>query len=186
MSESKDQLISRWFSDHANELFAFTMQRIDDRNLAMDLIQDTFLSAINAFDDFDERSSAKTWLIAILKRKIIDHWRQKESRKTQPLSYYFRESMWKNGDFLVAARPAGMLAEVEEKWNKEERIQNLYDCIERLPEVVRSIIIDRLDEEKSSDELCKEYGLSTSNFWVTLHRARLQLRECLEKKGQFI
>ena len=47
-----------------------------------------FFSALKAWDRFEQKSTVKTWLFSILKRKIIDHWRQQQSRKTKPISQF--------------------------------------------------------------------------------------------------
>ncbi len=49
--------------------------RVNDVDLAKDLVQETFISGLKSIDKFEGKSSVKTWLVAILKRKIIDHWR---------------------------------------------------------------------------------------------------------------
>jgi DNA-directed RNA polymerase specialized sigma24 family protein len=43
-------------------------------------------------------------------------------------------------------------------------------------------VLDKLVEEKESEEVCKEHEITPSNLWVIVHRAKLQLRECLERK----
>ncbi len=55
-------------------------------------------------------------------------------------------------------------------------------CLEGLPEKWRSVFVLKVMEEINSDEVCKEIGCTASNLWVILHRARLQLRECIENK----
>ena len=67
---------SRWVDEHGDALFRFALLRVSDPDLAGDLVQDTFLSALKAIDGFRGGSIVRTWLIGILKHKIIDHYRR--------------------------------------------------------------------------------------------------------------
>ena len=54
-------------------------------------------------------------------------------------------------------------------------------CIELLPEKLATVFKMRELENLPSVEICKILGISASNIWVILHRARTLLRRCLEK-----
>src|ERR1700750_2682380 len=69
----------QWVKAHADYLYAYTIKRIDDTELARDLVQETFLAALEKVKNFEGRSSERTWLTAILKNKIIDVYRKKSS-----------------------------------------------------------------------------------------------------------
>ncbi len=58
----------------------------------------------------------------------------------------------------------------------------LRDCISRLPPNWRSVFIDKMVDHKDSEVVCKDNEITESNFWVIMHRAKLQMRACLEKK----
>lgn len=66
----------RWVSAYADYLYQYVLKRIADVELSKDLVQDTFLSAKKSLADFRGKSSEKTWLTAILKSMIIDHYRK--------------------------------------------------------------------------------------------------------------
>src|ERR1700712_607895 len=68
-----------WVSAHADYLYAFTRARIADEEQAKDLVQETFLAALQRVDKFEGKSSERTWLTAILKNKIIDVYRKKSA-----------------------------------------------------------------------------------------------------------
>lgn len=180
--EQQNQInTNEWVDRYADSLFNYANIRLNDTDLAKDLVQDTFISALKAIDKFEHKSSVKTWLYSILKRKIIDHWRKQESRKTNPMSYFQQEGS-KKGGFIDGHNPKGRLAEVEETIENEELRDALTRCIGALPVKWKGIVIDKLVEDKESEEVCNEHDISASNLWVIIHRAKVQLRDCLERK----
>jgi len=181
MEQQNEINTGEWVDLYADSLFNYANIRINDADLAKDLVQDTFISALKAIDKFEHKSSVKTWLYSILKRKIIDHWRKQESRKTNPMSYFNQDGV-KKGGFLDGHNPQGKLAEVEVEIENNELSDALTKCIGALPVKWKGIVIDKLVEEKESEEVCNEHAISASNLWVIIHRAKVQLRDCLEKK----
>ena len=75
--ESKDAGPNLWVKNYADYLYSYAYTRIDDNELARDLVQETFLGALQGWGKFDGRSSEKTWLTSILKNKIFDVYRKK-------------------------------------------------------------------------------------------------------------
>src|SRR5277367_4890174 len=69
----------QWVAAHADYLYAYAITRINDEEQARDLVQDTFLAALEKISGFEGRSSERTWLTAILRNKIIDVYRKKSS-----------------------------------------------------------------------------------------------------------
>ncbi|SDE72992.1 RNA polymerase sigma-70 factor, ECF subfamily [Pricia antarctica] len=72
----KDNTIERWFNLHADELFSWAFHKTSSKEIAEDLVQETFLSAVKGFKNFKNESKPKTWLFAILNNKIIDFYRK--------------------------------------------------------------------------------------------------------------
>jgi RNA polymerase sigma-70 factor (ECF subfamily) len=102
MEETAASVVEKWVNEHSDYLFNFAMKKINDKDLALDLIQDTFVAAINGLDGFKGNSAPQTWLVSILNRKIIDHWRKEISRKTNVASHFFRgEGDDKEGFWVV-------------------------------------------------------------------------------------
>src|SRR4029077_9274716 len=56
----------------------------------------------------------------------------------------------------------------------------LKGCLSRLPLKIAQAFVMREIDDVSSEEICKDLGVSPNNVWVMLHRARLALRRCLE------
>lgn len=171
---------TQWVSLYADYLFNYAVVRVNDADLAKDLVQDTFIAGMKGLDKFEGKSSVRTWLISILKRKIIDFWRQKETRKTDTFSSFFNEggkmTSWEKGH-----EPKGRLSEIELDFDNKELRTAILQCVGNLPEKYKTVFIDKMIEEKDSEEVCKANDITPSNFWVIIHRAKLQMRECLEK-----
>ena len=172
---------SKWVDEYSDMLYNYAITRVNDHELSLDLVQDTFVSALNGLDNFQGKSTIKTWLFSILKRKIIDHWRKQESRKTKPMSALGTDT--ETGEEKIVERQnKGSVSEIEVDYNNKELRATIMGCIQDLPEKWKGIIIDKLVEEKKSEEVCKEHEITPSNLWVIVHRAKVQLRECLTVK----
>ena len=73
----------KWIELYSDYLFNYTITRVNDREIAKDLIQDTFFAGLKSMKNFKGEASERTWLISILKRKIIDHYRKINSKKVR-------------------------------------------------------------------------------------------------------
>jgi len=175
---------ARWLDEHGDYLFSYAYSRLSKRELAEDMVQETFLSAYKARDSFRGGSSERTWLVSILKRKVIDHYR-KQSRNPESLTdsfeMPFHKGGAKDGSWINEHAPTSW----DEEILKDEDgvlMELLQYCISLLaPKMAASFSLKTLEEISTAD-ICKELDISESNLWVLLHRARLQLRECVENK----
>jgi RNA polymerase sigma-70 factor (ECF subfamily) len=172
-----------WLDDYGDVLYRYALKRVQDRALAEDLVQDTLLAAWQARTGFAGRSSVKTWLVGILKHKIIDHIR-KASRESpldenhdvasDPGDEYFDE----RGRWLA---DIGVWATPERSLDQRQFWQVLEECVSRLPPRHARLFILREVDGVSSEELCKILDVSTTNnLWVMLSRIRMKMRQCLE------
>lgn len=172
---------ARLVDEHGDYLLAFALSKLKDLDLAKDLVQDTFVSAIVKLNTFEKRSKIRTWLTSILNRKIIDHWRKAETRYTDPASSFFSQD--KNaGHWLENIGDQIELKTIEDQISEVETMKELEDCLETLPDKWRGIIISKYLNEKDAKEVCKDFDISSSNLWVIIHRAKLLLRDCLKNK----
>lgn len=181
---------SRWIDDHGDTLFRFAFVRTRDEATAEDLVQETLLSAIQSIERFGGESSERTWLVGILKHKIIDHYR-KNSKQVQlteedtDLSdldgFFSRPDKW-DGHWVIALRPVDPEQSPDQVMEMGEFWEVMNRCLSALPEKVASVFALREIDGMSSDEICASLNLSANNFWVIMHRARMQLRRCIEIK----
>ena len=179
-----------WVDEHGDSLFRFAFMRLRDASTAEDVVQETLLSAIQAKTSYTGKATERTWLIGILKHKIIDHYR-KNSKQVQltdedtDLSgterFFERPDKW-DGHWSIPLRPVDPEQSPEEVIEKGEFWDVMKACLSALPDRVANVFTLREMDGLSSDEICDALGLSTSNFWVIMHRARMQLRRCIEIK----
>ncbi len=177
-----------WVDDYGDYLYAFALSRVRDKYLAEDLVQETLLAAIQAKKSYSEKSSKKTWLIGILKHKIIDQFR-KTSRETElsdeeadltSYDYLFREEgVWK-GHWTAESRPIVWNENPEKVFENAEFRGILTHCLGELPERVANCFALREMEGFEASEICETLSISPNNFWVMMHRARLHLRRCID------
>ena len=183
MSETDKHLLNpeKWVSLHADYLFNYTIGRLNDRDLAKDLVQDTFFSALKAKNDFQGKASERTWLIAILKRKIVDHYRKINSIKGKAeVRINFYEDGDREGEWLEERAPTDWSGEIEKKIENQELAVVLEKCIANLPEKHAMVFRMKTIHHIETEAICKELGITSSNLWVIIHRARTQLRKCME------
>jgi RNA polymerase sigma-70 factor (TIGR02943 family) len=181
-----------WLKAHGNYLFSIAMMKTRDKTLSEDLVQETFLSAIKGYDNFQGNSSEKTWLTTILKNKIIDHYRKKNILKDANsyltetdhafYDHFFATDQDRNGHWLEAASPKGWEFPADHAIIEKEFNATLELCLSKLPAKLLPVFLARVLDEDDSENICKEFNLSASNYWVILHRAKLLMRACLEAK----
>lgn len=177
-----------WVDDHGDSLFRFAMVRLRDESLAEDLVQETLLSAIQSMRTYRGRSSERTWLTGILKHKIVDHYR-KNNKQVQiaeedtDLSgtdgFFERPDQW-NGHWAIKLRPVDPQQSPENVLENGEFWKVMQHCMSALPARVATVFSLREMDGLTSEEICEILCLSSSNFWVIMHRARMQLRRCVE------
>ncbi len=173
---------NKWIDLYADYLYNYTVTRVDNQDLAKDLVQETFFLGLKGKDNFRGQASERTWLISILKRKIIDHYRKINSvkgKKEVRVNFYAEGD--KKGSWLEECVPQAWGNEAEKNIENEELKKALDYCIQNLPEKYKIVFLLKSVQNYESDEICNELGISSSNLWVIIHRARLQLRKCLEE-----
>jgi RNA polymerase sigma-70 factor (TIGR02943 family) len=181
----------KWIERYADALYAFAFARINRQEIAEDLVQDTLASAWKARDTFMFNASEKTWLISILKRKIIDHYRKKSTQNELnifdketgdgPTDNFFSTEESYDGHWNNGAAPKKWNSDFETPVESEEFYNILKGCLGKLPEKWAAVFTMKNMDDLDTEEICKELGITPSNYWVIMHRAKLQLRECMEK-----
>ncbi len=173
-----------WLDRYGNDLFAYAAARLPRRSMAEDMVQETFLAALKGLDGFRGNSSERTWLFSIIKRKIIDFYRRQAANPQQSFSDYIMpfHTGGKDVGHWIESRAPG-LDSIEEQIEGAEFYHVMQICIEMLPPRHRMVFILKVMDEYDSQTVCDRLGMSKNNFWTIMHRARLQLRECIEKKG---
>lgn len=186
---SKHQLKPEsWLKSYGDYLFSHALLKVGDRETAEDIVQETFVSAIRAKGTFRGESSEKTWLTTILKNKITDYYRKKDVLKNSReyitetddnfSSHYFDHS---NGHWLKARSPHEWPEAADEQITTVEFERVLQHCIKKMPSRLVPVFIAKFIDDEDSQVICKVHDISTSNYWVMIHRAKVLVRDCLEK-----
>jgi RNA polymerase sigma-70 factor (ECF subfamily) len=174
---------------HRAYLLKFALLQLRDPHLAEDAVQETLLAALSAREGFAGRSSLRTWLTGILKHKIVDLQRR-QSRET-PIADLVRAEADRDGDeFDVLFRERDDHWETPpQDWGDPERAledkrfwQAFELCARTMSAAVARVFMMRELQGLSTEDICKELGITTTNCWVMLHRARMALRLCLEQR----
>jgi RNA polymerase sigma-70 factor (TIGR02943 family) len=177
----------KWVSNHADYLYSYAMSRLNDEDLARDIVQDTFLAALERVDRFEGRSTERTWLTAILKHKVVDQYRKRSSgigRNTERLDDpnsvdVFFES--EDGHWKSQYQPKSFGIEEQDPMHAKEFNMILQKCMQKLPSLWLSVFTMKHIDDETTEMICHELKVTPSNFWVIIHRTKVDLRNCLQK-----
>lgn len=167
------------------QMLKFAMLQLDNEAQAEDAVQEALVGALKNVGSFERKAALKTWVFAILKHKITDLLRYRQrwvdvegkpdgAEDDAMPSVFDTRGFWHQED-----RPNRWAQPVEaiddaQFWRVFEA------CLDHLPPAQGRVFMMREFIELDSDEICQSVEITTSNLYVLLHRARLQLRQCLE------
>lgn len=145
---------------------------------AEDLLQDVFVTFLSTLDRFEGRSKIRTWLFGILYRKVFEARRESDrADQYDPIDEIVESWFSPDGAWL---KPP---ADIERVIGSQEAGVHIQACVDSLPPLQKAAFELREREELSSAEVCEALGISSSNFGVLMHRARMKLRVCLGTRG---
>ncbi len=174
----------RWVDRHGDGLYRYALLRLRAPDRAADVVQETFLEALRARESYAGRASERTWLIGILRHKIVDQIR-KSARESARLN-----GVSKNGASLEAepfdarghwrAGPASWAGNPGREMETKEFWEVFGGCMSKLPQGLADAFFLRELDGLSADQVQDALGITPANLWKRLHRARFLLRQCLE------
>ena len=149
-------------------LVAYARRRLMDPALAEDLVHDVFEAVASGRAVFGARAALRTWLVAILKHKIVDLVRQRSGHDSLDVH---------NGDddedgASAMAQLACPQPRPDEVAEQRQRLAQTLQRISALPDTLRLAVEWRLMRDESSAEVCRTLAISEQNLFVRLHRAR--------------
>ena len=164
-------------------LVRFAVLQLRNDTLAEDVVQEALIAVLEKPDSFAGQSSLRTYVTGILKHKIVDALRA--SRRECQIETTDEQS---EADVIDALfKPDGHTVAMPRNWGDPDATLQQKDffcvmevCLERLPARTARIFLMREWLEFDTEEICDELGISSSNAWVMLYRARVHLRECLD------
>ncbi len=172
---------TKWVDRYSDYLFNYTIVRVNDREVANDLISETFLAGLKSMKNFKGESTERTWLISILKRKIVDYYRKINSNKGRAEVKVNYNSDDNEGDWLEEQISDLSDKTAEDTMENEELGMAILECLDQLNEKQAAIFKMKTIDGIDTDAICNEFNISPSNLWVIIHRARTSLAKCLEK-----
>ncbi len=181
------RISSAEIEQHRPYLLRYATLQLRDAGAAEDAVQDTLIAALEGMDRFAGNASVKTWLTGILKHKIVDHHRRQA--REQPLVNGGEDDERSDADAVDAMfRANGHWNQRPRNWGDPDQslenkkfLEALDLCTKNLPAKTARVFMMRDVMEIDTDDICKELNITSTNCWVMLHRARLSLRECLER-----
>jgi RNA polymerase sigma-70 factor (ECF subfamily) len=184
---AKDEL-EAFFGERRNDLVRFAVLQLRDESTAEDAVQEALMAAMQGIDQFQGRSSLKTWVFSILKRKIIDTMRSK--RREVSVSQMSSggdderdfDELFNHKGFWATEHKPHRWTEPEDSLEQRQFWTIFELCLDHLPTRTAQVFSMRELLGLDTEEICKELSISTSNCWVILHRARMGLRLCLEEQ----
>lgn len=177
---AKAEQFRTWVREYSDALFSHAVFRGFDRDSARDLVQDTFYSAWKNMDGFEGKASPKNWLFVILKNKITDQYRKNLNHSKVSITDYdpqFDEA----GHWATASYPKELTISPSDIADGQEFHRILDNCSAKLGPIHKTVFFMKYMDDLDSDDICMQLSITANNYWTILHRAKVQLRACLEK-----
>lgn len=171
-----------WVDQYADYLFNYAVTRVSDSEIAKDIVQETFFAGLKSAKNFKGDAAERTWLVAILKRKVIDHYRKINSNKGKAeVRMSYSSNVDSDGDWLEeqVADPYSVLE--NDAMENEELGLAIQECIAKLPKKQAHVFRMKTIQGISTEDICNELGINPSNLWVMIHRSRTALMDCLNQ-----
>jgi RNA polymerase sigma factor (sigma-70 family) len=178
----KAKTLESWVKLYNKDLYVWALRKTNSKELSEDMVQETFLSAFNSFEKFQNKSHPKTWLIAILNNSIIDYYR-KEKR------IHFHS--YDNLEDVLHINNIINYKNLLDDDNQEVLTQNVQlelsigKYLKELPEKWNKALTYRYLNGETSKEICMKLQITNANYWQIVHRAKSHLRMKIEKKLVF-
>ncbi len=173
---------NQWIDLYSDYLYNYTITRVSDKEIAQDLVQDTFLAGLKSMKNFKGEASERTWLISILKRKIIDHYRKINSNKGKAeVRISYNDDSESEGDWLEERVADPFDKTAEDSMQNAELGNAIHNCLGKLPQKQANVFKLKTILGYETEVICNELNITASNLWVIIHRARTAMADCLEK-----
>ncbi len=173
----------QWVDQHGDFLYRYALMRLRNPDEAEEAVQETLLGALKNVHQFAGRTDERGWLTGILKMKVVDRMRARV-KKAQNLDdehgglddrLFDEKGRWRQE---IRHALTGDLDSVD----RQEFWEILNLCLDELPQRQSAVFAMRAIEDEPPEAVCKELGISSTNFWVMMHRARTRLSHCMTQR----
>lgn len=168
-----------WVSKYSNYLFNYTITRVNDIEIAKDLISETYLAGLKSQDNFKGNSTERTWLVSILKHKIVDYYRKINSNKGKAEVRMNMFSKDQEGDWLEERVADHKDSTPQDNLENTELGLAIENCLEQIDEKQTQIFRMKTIQNYDTEAICNVYDITPTNLWVIIHRARKSLADCM-------
>ncbi len=170
----------RWLDEHGDAMYRYAMLRLADPDAAADAVQEALVAAIRARETFRGASQERTWLIGILRHKVLDAIRKRRRNPAAlPQDDPAETPRFKDGTFRE--EPAAWSALPSSPEEAKELRKLLARCLAELPDTMRQALCLREIDGLATPEICKILDITPTNLWTLVHRAKLRLRDDLSR-----
>ena len=173
--------IDQWVDRYGDIMFRYTLVRVKNPEEAEEIVQSAFLAALQSRNSFAGQSTEKNWLFGILKHKILDYFRAMKKYQNFDLlddRDPYENDYDENGHWIKP--PTSWEMTPESATENKQLAEAMTKCLDGLSAKLRRIFVLKEVEGIESEEICKEFDVQPNNLWVILHRARNQLKKCME------
>ncbi|MFQ3578934.1 MAG: RNA polymerase sigma factor [Bacteroidales bacterium] len=169
------------YKNYCKALYNYALKKVKTPEIAQDLVHDTFMSAMNKLETFRGESSIKSWLIAILNRKIYDLYRKKSTNNEIAFSYVSVANNTKE-HCGFCERLTLFHDHNFETFDNSYTGKAIQKALDKLPVLWKKAFIMREIEELETEDICKELQISKNNLWVMIFRSKKILQKDLARK----
>lgn len=153
---------------HQQAIYGYIYSLLPNRAVAEDVLQDTFVTVVEKFEEFDSETSFVAWV------RAIAYWKVRQAKTSFARSkIFFSESLTEVLNQDMAEIGDGM---------SEQRHQALDRCLGKLKERDRKLVLGRYLKDKQIKDVASETGRSTQAAYKALMRIRRGLMSCVEKE----
>jgi RNA polymerase sigma-70 factor (ECF subfamily) len=177
---------AHWLDQHGDYLYRYALMRVRDSAIAEDILQETLLAAFRSSQTHAGQSSERTWLVGIMKHKVVDYFRR-VARMTQfqlttgdEESESFENSGPWRGHWREDQAPVSWPVDAATVLESREFWETFDQCLSRLPQQTAIAFTLREIDGLSANEICEILQITPNNLFVILHRGRAKLRNLLE------
>ena len=188
IKENSKSVLEQWVNQFSDELYSWAFFKTSSKEVAEDLVQDTFLAAFHKIDSFQGKSQPKTWLFSILNNKVIDYYRL-SARTTKKNFSLTENSGYELSDGLFNSYGCWKNNDINSVWDQEQELLDnpdfntvMEECMDDLPQKWKLAVTSKYLSDKKTEIICQELEITTSNYWQIVHRSKLLLKKCLELK----
>ena len=180
MKETNQLEPKKWVDSYSDYLFNYAVARVSDAEIAKDLVQETFFAGLKSAKNYKGDAAERTWLIAILKRKVIDHYRKINSNKGKAeVRMNYVNSEGESGNWVEERVADPNSIQENSAIENEELGLAIKECIAKLPKKQSQVFTMKTIQGISTEDICQELNINPSNLWVMIHRSRTALMGCL-------